>query len=139
MGQLRMSGLETGDKCLIFINSPALRRKFIELYRLPNPPTSASLTHTTSPTHSPANASGSQPTSATVSSPTSATLDPFTKMIIELVKLIQAALALWGMFGVDREDLEIDGLFCDETKAGIFQWRRVMGMENEESLRIEVR
>jgi hypothetical protein len=59
-------------------------------------------------------------------------------MLKELVKLIQAALALWGMFGTDREDLEIDGLFCDETKAGIFQWRREMGMEHEESLKLEV-
>jgi hypothetical protein len=59
-------------------------------------------------------------------------------MAIELIKLIQAALALWGMFGTTRDDLEVDGLFCDETKAGILQWRRVMGMEHEESMRLEV-
>jgi hypothetical protein len=34
---------------------------------------------------------------------------------------------------------EIDGLFCDETKKGIGVWRRSMGMEHEESLKIEVR
>jgi hypothetical protein len=59
-------------------------------------------------------------------------------MVTELVKLIQAALAIWGMFGTDRKDMEIDGLFCDETKAGISQWRREMGMEHEESLKLEV-
>lgn len=32
----------------------------------------------------------------------------------------------------------IDGLFCDETKKGIFAWRRNMGMEHEEALKIEV-
>lgn len=65
--------------------------------------------------------------------------DPFTLIVMELVRLIQAALALWGFFGADREELEVDGLFCDDTKNGIFAWRRSMGMEHEESLKLEVR
>lgn len=55
-----------------------------------------------------------------------------------MVKLVQAALAIWGVYGVDKEEVEVDGLFCDETKAGIFQWRRLMGIEHEESMRLEV-
>lgn len=49
-------------------------------------------------------------------------------MVREMVKLIQASLAIWGLFGADREDLEIDGLFCNETKEGVARWRDLMGM-----------
>lgn len=65
------------------------------------------------------------------------TADPLMLNVLELVKLVQGALAAWGMFGNKHEDVEIDGLFCDETKAGVFAWRRIMGMEGEESLRLE--
>jgi hypothetical protein len=58
-------------------------------------------------------------------------------MVLDLVKLVQAALALWGLFGTQREDLDINGLFCDETKAGIGKWRHLMGMEKE-TLKLEV-
>jgi len=67
--------------------------------------------------------------------------DTFTLMLVELVRLVQGALALWGFFGVDHGDgdgAELDGLFCDETKKGIFAWRKAMGMEHEESMRLEV-
>lgn len=57
---------------------------------------------------------------------------------MELVRLIQAALALWGVYGADREDPVFDGLFCDDTKAGISAWRRAMSMEHEDSLKLEV-
>ncbi|GFZ47816.1 hypothetical protein JCM24511_05563 [Saitozyma sp. JCM 24511] len=115
---------------------PALRRKFHELYRLPTPPgQGAPIGRTVSPTTSPSKPEGSPGSPSSSNHPVLS--DPFTLMLKELVKLIQAALALWGMFGTDREDLEIDGLFCDETKAGIFQWRREMGMEHEESLKLE--
>lgn len=60
--------------------------------------------------------------------------DPLCLMVLEVVRLIQASLALWGFF--DPEG--VDGLFCDETKKGIGAWRRNMGMEHEESLKIEV-
>ena len=56
-------------------------------------------------------------------------------MLIEMVKVLQAALLLWGM--VDEAFIP-DGLFCDTTKRGIFAWRRAMGMEHEESMRLEV-
>lgn len=58
-------------------------------------------------------------------------------MVEEIVKLVQAALAIWGLFGVERDELDINGLFCDETKAGIFKWRQLMGMEKE-TLKLEV-
>ena len=56
-------------------------------------------------------------------------------MLVEMVKLIQSALVLWGMV---EDDVVGDGLFCDETKKGIFAWRRAMGMEHEESMRMAV-
>ena len=116
--------------------SPAVRRKFYELYRISAPPNAnTSLPRSDSPSTSPSK-------TASPVTPTIAThlnfSDPFTLIIIELIKLIQSALAIWGLFGADREDIEIDGLFCDETKAAIFKWRRVMGMEHEESMRLEV-
>lgn len=52
-----------------------------------------------------------------------------------MVRLIQAALAIWGMIPAD---MELDGLFCDETKEGLFAWRKAMGMEHEDSMRLEV-
>jgi hypothetical protein len=58
-------------------------------------------------------------------------------MVQKVVELVQAALAIWGLFGVGRDELDINGLFCDETKAGIFRWRHLMGMEKE-TLRLEV-
>ena len=56
-------------------------------------------------------------------------------MVLEMVRLIQAALAIWGMI---PDDMGIDGLFCDETKKGLFAWRRAMGMEHEDSMKLEV-
>ncbi len=44
-----------------------------------------------------------------------------------------------GVYGANGEEAILDGLFCDDTKAGIFAWRRAMGMEHEESLKLEVR
>ena len=56
-------------------------------------------------------------------------------MVLEMVRLVQASLAIWGMI---PEETGIDGLFCDETKKGLFAWRREMGMEHEDSMRLEV-
>lgn len=68
--------------------------------------------------------------------------DPLLLNAAELVRLIQGSLAVWGMFGEKLtsalRDVEMDGLFCDETKAAIFRWRTVMGMEREDSLKLEV-
>ena len=58
-------------------------------------------------------------------------------MVVEIVRLVQAALAIWGLFGIGRDELDVNGLFCDETKAGIFKWRHIMGMEKE-TLKLEV-
>ena len=115
----------------------AVRRKFYELYRLPVPsnPT-APLSRTNSPTTSPSNVVSPV---GLANSHHPILSDPFTSIVKETVKLVQAALAIWGMFGTTREDPEVDGHFCDETKTGIFKWRRVMGMDHEESMRLEVR
>ena len=114
---------------------PAVRRKFFELYLIPSPP-HTSLSRTSSPTASPSRLEPTSPlTPALALSPSAIVSDPFTHILLELVKLVQSALVLWGMVS-DR--MEIDGLFCDETKAGVFAWRRSMGMEHEESMRLEV-
>jgi hypothetical protein len=65
-------------------------------------------------------------------------LDPFAIMVQRVVELVQAGLAIWGLYGSQRDELDINGLFCDETKAGIFKWRQIMGMEKE-TLKLEVR
>lgn len=58
-------------------------------------------------------------------------------MVKKVVELVQAALAIWGLFGAGRDELEVNGLFCEETKAGIFKWRHLMGMEKD-TLKLEV-
>ncbi|WWD21623.1 hypothetical protein CI109_106109 [Kwoniella shandongensis] len=131
--------LGCGGRALLGLESPipALRRKFHELYRIPVPAHAAPLSRTTSPTTSPTKSTSASPLAATNETHDAINSDPFTYLVIELIKLIQAALALWGMFRLNGQEMEIDGLFCDETKVAIFQWRRVMGMEHEESLKLE--
>lgn len=57
----------------------------------------------------------------------------FNATVLELVKLIQASLAIFGMFDLAPE--EKDGLLCDVTCEGIQQWVSVIG---EPYLKIEV-
>ncbi|WVQ75907.1 hypothetical protein IAR50_005542 [Cryptococcus sp. DSM 104548] len=151
--------LGCGGRAILGLESPipALRRKFHDLYRIPTLSHPSSHATASSPTRS-MSISSSPQRQRQLGSPTSPipngdgpahdaiSSDPFTYLIVELVKLIQAALALWGMFEDVGEDahgrvvgpgMEIDGLFCDETKGAIFRWRRSMGMEHEESLKIE--
>ncbi|WVQ91793.1 hypothetical protein IAS59_005596 [Cryptococcus gattii] len=158
--------LGCGGRAVLGLEPPiaALRRKFHDLYRVPvpvhsgpmlvrNSSPSASPTRTPSISGSPRDLHSIHPPAFPPSSARSPVAnghdinsDPFTYLVIELVKLIQAALALWGMFQHVGEDIhgrlispgmEIDGLFCDETKSAIFRWRREMGMEYEGSLKIE--
>lgn len=144
----------------------AVRRKFYESYRVPAPGAGASAgvqSRAGSPPQSPTyphqshkrvpsvnansspngykgrggpNTNGAEGDAEPVTATTLAH-DTLMLNVVELVKLIQGALAAWGLFGSENEDLEIDGLFCDVTKAGLFSWRRAMGMEREESLRLE--
>jgi hypothetical protein len=51
--------------------------------------------------------------------------DLFNTTILELVKLIQAALSLFGMFNL-RQD-EWNGLLCDLTVDGIQRWVSEIG------------
>lgn len=57
----------------------------------------------------------------------------FNATVLELVKLIQAALAIFGMFDITSE--ERDGLLCDITCEGIQRWVTEIG---EPYLHIEV-
>ncbi|OWZ33295.1 hypothetical protein C356_05394 [Cryptococcus neoformans c45] len=158
--------LGCGGRAVLGLEPPiaALRRKFHDLYRVPVPVHSGPMfvrnsSPSASPTRRPSisvSSHGIQSTHPHASPPSSIqspvanghdiNSDPFTYLVIELVKLIQAALALWGMFQDVGEDMhgrligpgmEVDGLFCDETKNAISRWRKEMGMEHEESLKIE--
>jgi len=123
---------------------PAVRRKFYELYRITQPkggdiePTNgAPVSPPASPTtlqHGTVAASAlfNQPAAETVAN------SPILLNVVELVKLLQGALTLWGMYGAENDEHEIDGLFCDETKAGLFEWRRVMGMESDDGFKLAV-
>jgi hypothetical protein len=51
--------------------------------------------------------------------------DLFSTTILELVKLIQAALSLFGMFSLCRD--EWNGLLCDPTVDGIHRWVTEIG------------
>jgi hypothetical protein len=120
--------------CLTF--SPALRRKFHELYKLPQPPQSSTSPPTSPLRHQRSNSVVQSPIQP-IPSANDFRLDPFAIMVQKVVELVQAALAIWGLYGAQRDDLDINGLFCDETKAGIFKWRQIMGMEKE-TLKLEV-
>ena len=116
--------------------SPALRRKFHELYKLPQPPQS-SISPPTSPLRPHRSNSITQSPVSTAPGTNDFRLDPFAIMVQRVVELVQAGLAIWGLYGAQRDELDINGLFCDETKAGIFKWRQIMGMEKE-TLKLEV-
>jgi hypothetical protein len=117
---------------------PAVRRKFYELYRIA-PPKGGGDETLPSPPVSPKNATFDNTTSSShqLSAETVAN-SPILINVVELVKLLQGALAIWGMYGSENEELELDGLFCDDTKAGLFEWRRVMGMESDDGYKLEV-
>ena len=58
----------------------------------------------------------------------------FNDAVLDLVKLVQVALALFGMF--DPSPGERNGLLCDVTADGIQQWTYEVG---EPLLSLEVR
>lgn len=97
---------------------------------------SSNLAGTPSRTGSPASRPSSE--EAHVVSGAALERDPLMLATVELVKLIQGALALWGFYGTQHEEIELDGLFCDETKVGLSKWRAAMGMESEDRLKLEV-
>ena len=59
--------------------------------------------------------------------------DLFNSTILELVKLIQAALTLFGFFSVCQD--EWNGLLCDVTVGGIQRWLTEIG---EPQMAVEV-
>ena len=59
--------------------------------------------------------------------------DLFSTTILELVKLIQAALSLFGFVSVYQD--EWNGLLCDETIGGIQRWQTEIG---EPQMAVEV-
>lgn len=46
----------------------------------------------------------------------------FNMTVIELVKLIQASLSIFGLFGSPMAGVQLDGLMCDDTVEGIRRW-----------------
>lgn len=56
----------------------------------------------------------------------------FKNTVLELVRVVQAALSLFGMFSLASD--ERDGLICDSTVDGMQRWADSIGT----SLRIEV-
>jgi hypothetical protein len=54
--------------------------------------------------------------------------DLFGTTILELVKLIQAALSLFGMFSLCQDDC--NGLLCDVTVDGIQRWVAEIGEQH---------
>jgi hypothetical protein len=58
----------------------------------------------------------------------------FKHAVLELVKLVQCALVLFGMF--DGSPEERNGLLCDVTAEGILRWTDEVG---EPLLYLEVR
>ena len=58
----------------------------------------------------------------------------FNSVVLELVKLMQTALSVFGMFDLDRE--ERDGLLCDITCDGVQRWVTEIG---EPLMSVEVR
>lgn len=57
----------------------------------------------------------------------------FNPTVLELVKLIQAALAIYGMFDLAPD--ERNGLLCDVTYEGIQRWIAEIG---EPCIQVEV-
>ncbi|KAF9462668.1 hypothetical protein BDZ94DRAFT_1194337 [Collybia nuda] len=52
----------------------------------------------------------------------------FTATVLELVKLIQAGLSIFGMYGTPSiSSRHIDGLLCDNTVEGIRKWILLVG------------
>jgi hypothetical protein len=61
----------------------------------------------------------------------------FTATVLELVKLIQAGLSIFGMYGTPSiGGRHIDGLLCDDTVEGIRKWIVLIG---EPCVGLEVR
>lgn len=56
----------------------------------------------------------------------------FKETVLELVRLVQTALSLFGKYSVASD--ERDGLICDSTVEGMQQWADTIGG----SLRLEV-
>lgn len=57
----------------------------------------------------------------------------FQKTVLELVRTVQSALSLFGLFSLASD--ERDGLLCDNTMDGMQEWVARIGVE----FRIEVR
>lgn len=56
----------------------------------------------------------------------------FKDTVLELVRTVQSALSLFGMFSLATD--ELDGLICDSTFDGMQQWVVNIGVD----LRLEV-
>ena len=116
------------------IESETTKDKFLSMYHLPDPiPTNANSLGTKNKSHSLSSRSNALPLSQHTSPilPNSPTSTPtkaksrtlFNATVLELVKLIQSALAIYGFFPLPLVIGEFaDGLLCDITVQGIQKW-----------------
>lgn len=112
--------------------SDAFRRKFSEMYHIdcPQPQHGTPLSRSTSPSTSPTKHRHPQSTSPIALRPDN--VDSFPIAVIELGKLIQSALALFGYFKQDKQRIEPDGLLCDGVMRAFELWsedRRLSGAD----------
>ena len=63
--------------------------------------------------------------------------DPFHLMVLEIVKLIQASLAMWGLFPY-ADGTGIDGMFCNDTKQAMEDWRAAVSWQEDDAVRKDV-
>jgi hypothetical protein len=109
----------------MLVHSDAFRRKFSEMYHIdcPGPPSLGTpISRSDSPSASPhkhrhTHSLGSPPVARS-----ELTIDSFPVAVIELGKLIQASLVLFGYFKAGQKRVEPDGLLCDSVMKGFEQW-----------------
>jgi len=114
--------------------SDTTKDRFLSMYHLPDPSTIPGFkSHTKSTSLDPSKMKHSsldlsKPSAPSPIAPSNTTHAKtlFNASVVELIKLIQTALAIFGMFPVaypePRKQLEADGLLCDVTVEGIQRW-----------------
>ncbi|KAF9567298.1 hypothetical protein CPC08DRAFT_703209 [Agrocybe pediades] len=105
--------------------SESTKERFISLYSLPDPAPPTSVDHLPLQAQSRPSLSFNNSTSSLPSSRKDArSRECFVTTVLELIKLVQAGLALFGMPNMTTvpHNLTFDGLLCDDTVQGIHLW-----------------
>jgi len=108
--------------------SESTKERFISLYSLPDPAPPTSVDHLPLPAQSRPSLNFNNSTSS-LPSRSARSRESFVTTVLELVKLIQVGLALFGMpnMTVVPPNLVFDGLLCDDTVQGIQLWTSHIG------------